>query len=133
MVRRIARFAWRITYARYVMASAISLGVDLAIFLLLLRGGMPPVPASLGGYITGLGMHWLLSSRLVFAARRSDGRDSQRQKLLFIGSALVGLAITGTIVGVGHRLGIDPRVAKLGAVAVSFQATYWLRRSVVFA
>ena len=50
-----------------------------------------------------------------------------------LASALIGLAITSAIVGLGSYLGLDPRLAKLGAIAVSFQITYILRRSVVFA
>jgi putative flippase GtrA len=45
----------------------------------------------------------------------------------------VGLGITTGIVGVGSRYGLDPRVAKGIAIIVSFQATYIVRRKVVFA
>ena len=48
-------------------------------------------------------------------------------------SALVGLAITTGIVGVGSRYGLDPRIAKGIAIVVSFQATYVIRKKVVFA
>ena len=134
MVAQIAGMIWRIVYARYVMASAIALGVDLSLFMILLNAGMPPVPASAAGYGTGLLAHWIISSRLVFA-RQSPCFVSRkrRQKLLFVASALVGLAVTGAIVGLGNRLGLDARLAKLGAIAVSFHLTYMLRRSVVFA
>jgi putative flippase GtrA len=133
MVRRVVATAWRITYARYLSASVIALGADLATFLLLLRSGTGAVGASLAGYSLGLCVHWLLSSRLVFADKRAvTAQEKMRQKALFLGSALVGLAITGSVVGIGHFLGIDPRLAKLGAVALSFQATYLLRRTVVF-
>lgn len=133
MVKRIAATAWRITYARYLTASIVALGADVATFLLLLRSGTGAVLASLAGYSLGLAVHWLLSSRLVFADKRANTRqDKVRQKALFLGSALVGLAITGSVVGIGHMMGLDPRLAKLGAVALSFQATYLLRRTVVF-
>jgi putative flippase GtrA len=133
MVKRVVASAWRITYARYLSASVVALGADLATFLLLLRGGTGAVGASLAGYSLGLCVHWLLSSRLVFSEKRaSSGPEKIRQKLLFLGSAMVGLAITGSVVGIGHMLGIDPRLAKLCAVALSFQATYLLRRTVVF-
>ena len=48
-------------------------------------------------------------------------------------SRMIGLAITSAIVGIGTHIGLDPRLAKLGAIAVSFQTTYLLRRAVVFA
>src|SRR3546814_16388103 len=74
----------------------------------------------------GILVHWLVSSRLVFAdgtAARGSG-ERHRQKLLFVGSALVGLAVTPAIVGAGSALGLDPRLAKLAAIHVSFQTPY---------
>ena len=63
----------------------------------------------------------------------AKGAGRGRQKLLFIGSALVGLALTTLIVAVGEHAGIDPRLAKIVAVGTSFVATYLLRKVVVFA
>lgn len=128
-VRLLAQLS-RITYARYIVASAGALAVDMGIFIALLRTDMPATPASAMGYISGIGAHWLLSSRAVFTDASEAGRN--RQKLLFIASALVGLAITAAIVGAGDMMGIDPRIAKLCAIAVSFNATYLLRKRVVF-
>lgn len=134
MVARAFTLLWRVTYARYVMASALALGVDLGLFVMLLNMGMPPVPASAAGYAFGLLIHWMASVRLVFAQQPLPFVSRRRrQKLLFVASAFIGLAITGTIVGLGSHLGLDPRLAKLGAIAISFQTTYILRRTVVFA
>ena len=105
-----------------------------ALFLLLLDSGLSPMAASAVGYCAGILVHWLVSSRLVFAdgaAARGTG-ERHRQKMLFVGSALVGLAVTTAIVGTGSALGLDPRLAKLAAIVVSFQTTYLLRRHIVF-
>ncbi|MEQ8312401.1 MAG: GtrA family protein [Sphingopyxis sp.] len=121
-------------WLNYLLASALALGSDAALFLLLLDAGLAPVPASATGYGAGILVHWLISSRLVFAdgaAARGTG-ERHRQKLLFVGSAIVGLAVTTAIVGGGSALGLDPRLAKLGAIVVSFQTTYLLRRHIVF-
>lgn len=133
MIARAASLVWRITYARYVMASAIALGADMALFMALLAMNMLPVPASAIGYSFGLVVHWFISSRYVFGHNCVFVSRRRRQKMLFIASALVGLTITAAIVGLGSHFGIDPRLAKLGAIAVSFQTTYLLRRTVVFA
>ena len=42
------------------------------------------------------------------------------------------LAAFIAIVGVGTAMGLDPRLAKLAAILVSFQTTYLLRRHIVF-
>lgn len=133
MLQRAVRFACRVLYARYLLASSVALGADLASFLLLLQMKVPAIPASMAGYIFGLGVHWLLSSRLVFTQETAaDAFERMRQKLLFIASALVGLAITAGIVGWGLQRGVDPSLAKLVALGISFQATYILRRTIVF-
>ncbi len=138
----IDRIGWLIEAARrgearwfaYLFASGLALGTDAGLFLLLLGGGVAPVAASALGYIMGILVHWLVSSRLVFAdgtAVRGSG-ERHRQKWLFVGSALVGLAVTTAIVGIGSAFGPDPRLAKLAAIVVSFQTTYLLRRHIVF-
>ena len=123
-----------IRWLNYLLASGLALGSDAGLFLLLLDAGLAPVTASATGYCAGILVHWVISSRLVFAdgaAARGTG-ERHRQKLLFVGSALIGLAVTTAIVGGGSALGLDPRLAKLAAIAVSFQPPYLLRRHIVF-
>ena len=123
-----------LVYTRYIGASVISLGVDFAVFMAALTLGAPPAIAAATGYIAGIICHWAISSRFVFAgqmAATASGR--QQQQALFVLSALVGLGLTTGIVGIGSRFGLDPRIAKVIATMVSFQATYVLRKKVVFA
>ena len=118
---------------RYLLASVGALAVDMGGFLALLSLGMWPAGASALAYSGGIAAHWLMSSRAVFVgsvAQRGAGRT--RQKALFVGSAMVGLALTTGIVWAGDAAGIDPRLAKLVAIAVSFAATWLLRSKVVF-
>jgi len=121
-------------YTRYVGASVVSLGVDFALFMATLSLGVPPALAAATGYIAGVVCHWAISSRLVFTAQVAASTVGRRQQqALFLLSALVGLGITTGIVGIATRYGLDPRLAKGVAIVVSFQATYVLRRKVVFA
>jgi putative flippase GtrA len=127
-----ARFA-DMRVVRYAIASVGALAVDMGTFLALLALGVWAAGASAASYCLGIVAHWLLSSRAVFSdtvAARGAGRT--RQKALFVGSALVGLAITTAIVWAGDSAGADPRAAKLVAIAVSFAATWVLRSRVVF-
>jgi putative flippase GtrA len=121
-------------YIRYVGASAVSLGVDFAVFMAALSVGVPPALAAACGYIVGIVCHWLISSRIVLVGQVAEDSASRRhQQALFVLSALVGLGITTAIVGVGSRYGLDPRIAKGIAIVVSFQATYVIRKKFVFA
>jgi putative flippase GtrA len=131
-MRHLRAFA-DVVLVRYLLASALALAVDFAAFLLLLRAGMMAAPASALGYSCGIVAHWLLSSRKVFVggvARR--GPERTRQKVLFVMSALLGLALTTAIVGTASRAGLDPRLAKLAAIAVSFATTWLLRERLIF-
>lgn len=122
-----------IRYLRYVAVSAVALLTDLALFSALLAAGLAAVPASVLGYGLGIVVHWLLSSRLVFTdAVAPDGPERIRQKALFVSSAVIGLALTTAIMSGGTILRIEPHLAKLVAIIVSFQATYLARRVVVF-
>lgn len=132
MAARARRMDWR--WMRYVMASVAALATDVGLFLALLASGMTAIGASATGYCTGIIVHWLISSRIVFAdgAAQKGSGERTRQKALFVGSALVGLIITMAIVGGGDAISIDPRLAKLVAIIVAFQTTYMLRRHIVF-
>lgn len=118
---------------RYLIASVGALAVDVGVFLALLALGAWPATASAVGYCAGIAAHWLMSSRAVFAdSVAARGTARTQQKMLFVGSALAGLAVTTLIVWAGDRSGIDPRIAKIVAIAVSFTLTWLLRSKVVF-
>lgn len=127
------RRALDLVFLRYFAASGFALAVDMGTFLALLSLGLEAAIAAATGYALGIVAHWIMSSRAVFTdgvARR--GPDRNRQKALFIGSALAGLALTTAIVGLGTGIGLDPRLAKLAAIAASFTVTWLLRERVVF-
>lgn len=118
---------------RYPLASAVALGFDMGSFLVLLSVGLDPVGAATAGYVAGIAVHWLISSRFVFAPETVRlGRERWSQKALFAGSALVGLGITVAIVGLAGIAALDPRAAKLVAVVASFATTWALRSRYVF-
>ena len=127
------RRAFDIVFLRYIVASAVALGIDMGTFLALLALGVAAAPAAALGYAVGIVAHWLASSRAVFSDGVAErGPDRNRQKALFVGSALLGLALTTAIVGIGTTLGLDPRLAKLLAIGASFTLTWLLRERVVF-
>lgn len=122
------------TYLRYVVVSFSALAVDLCIFLALLSTGFASVAASAVGYSVGILAHWVLSSRKVFKDRVSGRGTAARtqQKAMFVMSALLGLLVTMGVMAGGNALGVDPRISKVVAIAVSFQLTYFLRNLVIF-
>lgn len=123
----------KVRLARYIAASAIALAADMGSFLLMLSFGVLAMAASAASYSLGILVHWLISSRKVFADTvAARGAARTRQKALFVMSAFAGLALTTMIVGAGDLAGIDPRIAKLFAIAASFVLTWLLRSKVIF-
>lgn len=123
----------QIVLVRYILASVGALAVDMGTFLALLSAGVPPVVASAMGYAIGIMVHWILSSRKVFAEQVAEGGIARtKQKAMFVVSALIGLGVTTLIVGGASAAGLDPRAAKLCAIVVSFGVTWLLRKRVVF-
>jgi putative flippase GtrA len=132
MLARIIRIT-DLRLVRYGLASVGALAVDVGSFLALLALSAPAAASSAFGYALGIVAHWLLSSRAVFADTvAARGRERTRQKAMFVVSAMVGLALTIAIVGLADLAGMDPRIAKLAAIAVSFAATWMLRNRIVF-
>ena len=132
MLVRLAHIA-DIRLVRYLLASVGALAVDVGLFLTFLAAGAWPATASAAGYCAGIVAHWLLSSRAVFTDTvAASGMARTQQKLLFVASALIGLALTTLIVWAGARAGLDPRIAKVAAIGVSFSMTWLLRSKVVF-
>lgn len=71
MKQHVARFIrWR--FARYVLASASATVIDLGTFLLLYAAGVYSGLAAVAGYALGTLLHWLISSRAVFADRLAE-------------------------------------------------------------
>ena len=130
-LHQITSFAWQFVYVRYLLASAVSLTVDLICFLLLLWLLDLPVAAAVGGYLAGLCLHWLISSRMVFKSILLEV-DRVKCKRLFAASALAGLSITTTIIATGEAINLDPLWGKAIAILTSFQAIYLVRKFYVF-
>jgi putative flippase GtrA len=132
MASALIRFA-DVRLVRYLLASVGALAADIGSFLALLALGTWPAAASAASYSLGIAVHWLLSSRAVFSdLTAARGAVRTRQKALFVGSALVGLALTTAIVWTGAAGGLDPRAAKAVAIVASFAVTWLLRSRVVF-
>ncbi|TCM21660.1 putative flippase GtrA [Novosphingobium sp. PhB165] len=123
----------RDTFLRYLAASALALGVDIACFWLLVQLAVSAGPASAAGYSAGIVAHWLIASRVVFAGDVAEGGMARaRQKALFVLSALAGLAITTGVVSAGAMFGMHLAITKALAIGLSFFTSWLIRRRIVF-
>jgi putative flippase GtrA len=130
MAARIGALLARLMFARYLLASICALTSDFAIFLALDHGGAAPMVAALGGYASGLIVHWVISIRFVFDLA---GGPTHAQRIGFVVSALIGMSITLALVGALSAIGMAPAIAKLLSVPVSFLSVYAIRKYGIFA
>ena len=122
----------RFTLTRYLAASIVALAFDVAVFSTLLAIGMGAAIASALGYCAGIVIHWLVSSNFVFTGKTRTGAALQWQRILFAGSAILGLAITVATVAIFSGWGLHPVAAKAIAIIISFIAVYAARKWGVF-
>ena len=122
----------RFSITRYLLASIVSLAFDVALFMVLVAFLFDPGISSAVGYSAGIVVHWLISSSFVFPGKTRDGAALQLQRLGFIGTAILGLGVTVSIVSWLTELGTLPVIAKGVAVFVSFFAVYLTRKYGVF-
>jgi putative flippase GtrA len=125
-------FWQRFTFTRYLAASIVALAFDVASFSSLVAVGIGATAASATGYSIGIVIHWMVSAHYVFPGKTRNGGALQWQRVLFAGSALLGLVITVGTVTVLNNLGIHAIAAKGAAVAISFIAVYAARKWGVF-
>lgn len=122
----------RFTLTRYLAASVMALAVDTALFLLLIYAEMEAIIASAIGYCAGILVHWIISAQIVFPGKIRDGNALHVQRILFVGSALLGLSITVGVVALMTSFGSGALAAKIVAVGTSFVAVYAMRKWGVF-
>lgn len=118
----------RFTFTRYLVASVVALCGDMLLFLSLLKTDVTPAVAGFIGYAGGLLLHWMISIRFVFIPTS----PTHGQRLGFVVSAIIGLAITTGLISAATAAGLGPAAAKLIAIPVSFLSVYAIRKYGVF-
>ena len=85
------------------------------------------------GYAIGTIAHWFVSSRFVFPDRLADaGLKRGGQQIMFVASAMLGIAMTTAIVDAAFEAGAPLWLAKAAAMAASFVAVFLIRLTIVF-
>jgi len=125
VLRRIAEFA------RYFVASAGALCIDVGLYRLGLRAGMPYQWAALVGFAAGAIVAYLASIAWVFEARTV--RRSAIEFALFIAIGVAGLLLTELLLWVQiEHFGWSKILSKGGAAGVVFFFNFGMRKTLLF-
>ncbi len=117
---------------RYAAASLFALALDYAVLLTLTKGlGVGYLQAAAAGFLSGLGLIYLLSIRYVFEGRRS--RAPSTEMLGFLVTGVVGLTLTEALMGlfVGQFC-LPVPLAKAATAGFVFMFNFLTRRGLLF-
>lgn len=115
----------------YGLASALALGLDWSLLLMLTAVGVNYLAAAAIGFVSGMAITYLLSISIVFRHRPVAGR--KREFLGFIGVGLVGLALTQGLMALWVEvLRMTPGLSKLPTAGIVFLFNFTVRRSLLF-
>ncbi len=118
-------------FARYFVASAVALAVDVGLYRLGLSLGFRYQTAALLGFCAGAIVAYLASVHWVFRARAV--RNAGLEFGLFVAVGLAGLVLTELLLWIAiGKLGLPPTWSKLGSSAVVFAFNFTVRKLLLF-
>ncbi|WP_281932070.1 GtrA family protein [Methylocystis iwaonis] len=127
---RLARFIRDMI--RYAAASVFALALDYAVLMSLTKGfGVGYLQAAAAGFLSGLGLIYLLSIRYVFEGRRA--RAPRVEILGFLVTGVIGLLLTEALMRlfVGE-FGFALSIAKAATAGFVFMFNFVSRRGLLF-
>ncbi|MET3664767.1 GtrA family protein [Caulobacter sp. 1776] len=115
----------------YGFASALALGVDWGLLLVLTKLGVNYLLASATGFTSGIGVTYGLSVSVVFRHRLVA--DRKREFLGFLGVGLAGLILTQGLMALWvEALRMTPGLAKIPTAGLVFVFNFTVRRALLF-
>lgn len=115
----------------YGLASALALGVDWGLLLILTKLGVNYLVASGAGFTSGIGVTYVLSVSVVF--RHRPVADRKREFVGFLGVGLAGLILTQGLMALWvEALHWTPGLAKIPTAGVVFLFNFTVRRALLF-
>ena len=117
---------------RYLVASAVALAVDASLYLALIRlFGLHYLAAAPVGYVVGVLVIYVLSTRWVFSNRRL--MSARREFLIFASIGGIGLALNQLVIFFCvEKLSSSYELAKLASAAMVFGFNFSGRKLLLF-
>ena len=115
----------------YGLASALALGLDWGLLLLLTKLGVNYLVASATGFVSGMAITYALSVSVVF--RHRVVADRRREFVGFIGVGLAGLVLTQGLMALWvEALRTPPGLAKIPTAGLVFIFNFAVRKALLF-
>jgi putative flippase GtrA len=115
---------------RALAVSVLALALDFGVYAGALQIGLPALLAAIIGYLAGGVLQYVLCSLWVFSTTL---KNDPLGFAAFLILSLVGLGITEIVILIAHNwLGLDPYLAKIGAVGLAFTWNFLSRKFLLF-
>lgn len=115
----------------YGFASALALGLDWGLLLLLTRLGVNYLVASATGFLSGMAVTYVLSVSVVFRHRAVADRRSEFAGFLAVG--LAGLVLTQGLMALWvGGLHMGPGLSKIPTAGIVFVFNFVVRKALLF-
>lgn len=115
----------------YGVASALALGLDWGVLLVLTALGVNYLVASATGFTSGVVITYLASISVVF--RHRPVADRKREFIGFIGVGFAGLVLTQGLMALWvEALHMTPGLAKIPTAGIVFLFNFTVRRALLF-
>lgn len=115
----------------YGVASALALGLDWGVLLVLTALGVNYLVASATGFTSGVAITYLASISVVF--RHRPVADRKREFIGFIGVGFAGLVLTQGLMALWvEALHMTPGLAKIPTAGIVFLFNFTVRRALLF-
>jgi len=121
--------------ARFALFAAVGLSgvsVNAGVMRAALSLGCPPLAASLLASLGAMGSNFFLNDRVTWRGRARTGSDRRAQVIRYFAIAIVGIAITSTVMETGRGLGLSPILSQVAGVAVSSVLSFLLHNRFTF-
>ncbi len=117
---------------RYFAASCLALGADALLYTVLIRlAGVHYMAAAPAGFLLGLALHYVLSTRWVFSARSVT--NARVEFIVFSLIGIGGLLLNQVVIYIGVEwLHLAPELAKVASAGASYVFNYGARKALLF-
>jgi putative flippase GtrA len=120
-----------VEFLRYFLCSAAAFGIDVSLYWVALRLGMPYQLAAVAGFVGGVSAAYVLSVRWAFRRRSLD--NAAAEFLIFLAIGVAGLGVTEALLWLQVSvLGLPRMQAKLVAAVGVFVFNFSARKIVLF-
>jgi putative flippase GtrA len=117
--------------AKYGIIGVLNTGLDIALFLVLIRVGLSPIAANTISFSCGAISSYLANSRFTFRAEHGFGWPIKTM-FAFFGMTLCNVLLSNILLKLGLTMALTPALAKAASLVGTFLFGFIVSKFVIF-